>query len=85
MLKIKDSVDLKELEKFGFEDYTSQYYGTESVYVKDIYEDEKKIALYEINIEDRLIIIDVYEGINTTISNTLYDLIQEELVEKVDK
>ena len=75
MLKIKDNVDLKELEKFGFkyvknsnypmlsnQEYYYDYAGTMAVY------------------ENTKVIILKHTGDETI--DTLYDLIQAELVEK---
>ena len=80
MLKIKDNVDLKELEKFGFKKYE---YGEYSSY----HQTKKENA--EIIIEkDRYISINPY-GENDIIKNSLldilYDLIKADLVEKVDE
>ncbi len=75
MLKIKDNVDLKELEKFGF-----------------IYNNENE-QFYDLDhlgncilIQDRIIIFrvneaNIYEDFDLTI---LFDLIQADLVEKVN-
>lgn len=68
MLKIKDNVDLKKLEKFGFE-YKHSYYVCCSEY------------------GDISIIIYANREINVITShklNILYDLIKDDLVEKVD-
>lgn len=75
MLKIKDNVDLKELEKFGFryirnssyqilssEEYYYDYFGT--------------ITIYE---STRAIVV---KHTGNEIINTLYDLIQAGMVEK---
>lgn len=76
MLKIRDDVDLKELEKFGFK------------YCKDIklwnktgrntYCDEW--ADYYVT-EDRSLQINTYNG-DYTIDNVIYDLIKANLVVK---
>ena len=82
MLKIKDNIDLKELEKFGFEHYPLIYIKESKRYDDDInmniakrvYVDEKtrKISLGTILF-------------NTEIElDTLYDLIKADLVEKVE-
>lgn len=78
MLKIKDNVDLKELEKFGFELYDDDYYfkylytapneNYEITY--KIYKITKEIKIYTYNLEQY-------------IDNTLYDLIKADLIEKV--
>ncbi len=76
MLKIKDNVDLKELEKYGFirnsnfpdgwamvKTYKKGRYYQEDIYVWN----DRKIQVNAIDI-----------------LNTLYDLIKADLVEKVD-
>lgn len=72
MLKIKDNVDLKELEKFGFDieqtrDEFNQIYGFDSNLL--FYKESKAIILPWNKQETAL--------------NTLYDLIKADLVEKV--
>jgi len=74
MLKIKDNVDLKELEKYGFifMDYDDLWY---SYY----YNPEENI---KINYSDRK--LDFYLcGMTESSINILYDLIKDGLVEKV--
>lgn len=73
MLKIKDNVDLKELEKFGFDieqlkDEDDQIYGFDSnlLFYKD-----SKIIFIPWNEQEKSL-------------NTLYDLIKADLVEKVE-
>jgi hypothetical protein len=74
MLKIKDNVDLEELEKFGF------YYNDDiGQYVLNLI--NKPLT---INVWNRKINIDDYNTLTGNIlANTLYDLIQAGLVEKV--
>lgn len=79
MLKIKDNVDLKILEKYGFEYH-------KLIYVKEIprgYDDlieDKKIYIEE-NSRDISLGIGIF---NTDIElDTIFDLIQDGLVEKV--
>ena len=80
MLKIKDNVDLKELEKYGFEHHTM-------IYVKEIkrnsefLKEEKVIYVEE---EDRE--ISIHKGLFNVDEelDTIYDLIKADLVEKVD-
>ena len=71
MLKIKEEVDLKELEKFGFKKDEEQQYMIEDL---DIFvgtdENEKELVLDF--------------GFNNENINILYDLIQAGLVEKVE-
>ena len=74
MLKIKDNVDLKELENFGFdlelniEDDYDQIYCFDSRLMFD--KTDKKIIIPMFNEETAL--------------DTLYDLIKADLVEKAD-
>lgn len=79
MLKIKDKVDLKELEKFGFLkngllDYTKRIGG---VTVMCTTKNDKCKELYLFR-ETESAYIDGKD------LNTLYDLIKADLVEKVD-
>ncbi len=73
MLKIKDDVDLKELEKFGF------------IYDKQTNEYNKSyfIEKYFLNILDRIIHFNAESLCITIEFDTIYDLIQAGLVEKV--
>jgi hypothetical protein len=79
MLKIKDNVDLKELEKFGFYyddgDWIKDYipYKNNSYSFMAIGIDNRKIDLWYIKIDEHL---------ENAISD-LFDLIQAGLVEKV--
>lgn len=77
MLKIKDNVDLKELEKFGFayhNDIESGYYGC----------CEKSNGFTEVFINNARV-ISIYAITKKSIFDldVLYDLIQAGLVEKV--
>lgn len=74
MLKIKDNVDLKELEKFGFKRFPNGYF--KKVYIGN--DDDDKVC-YQIS-ENRIIQITRLDG---ELDNTLYDLIKSDLVEKV--
>lgn len=82
MLKIKDNVDLKELEKFGIKKV--KYGG----YEKIICEGRRGQAFYLVIYNDRL--IQGYadgadgSGCDSPIDDTLYDLIKADLVEKVE-
>lgn len=79
MLKIKDDVDLKELEKYGFEHHTM-------IYVKEIkrsnetLKEEKNIYVEEENRE-----ISIHKGLFNVDEelDTIYDLIKADLIEKV--
>lgn len=80
MLKIKDNVDLKELEKYGFEYHRL-------IFVKEIIRGEddilEKKSIYvtendrEISIKNGLFNIDIE-------LDTIYNLIKDGLVEKVE-
>jgi hypothetical protein len=79
MLKIKQNVDLKELEKYGFELTTR--------YKCNFYEKTSKENIeltYYIDIEFRNITVATYDGDEVELDNTLYDLIKADLVEKVE-
>lgn len=85
MSKIKDSIDLKELEKFGFEYFDE--FEEEGVFIKEIQNGYAKIIIDE---NDRCIEI---MGFNDTPScsfilqdlDILYDLIKADMVEVVEK
>lgn len=83
MLKIKDNVDLKELEKFGF---TKKH----SYYTKRIYEGKDYCVIGVYNGKDKRMkdfvrAITKYAYMSITRDyDTIYDLIQAGLVEKVD-
>ena len=77
MLKIKDNVDLKELEKFGY--YKASMYGQPS-YNKDL-EDNDTLAII---IETRKLFLDTWGCINEKyLLKVADDLIKADLVEKV--
>ena len=81
MLKIKDNVDLKELEKFGFK-YIEDLLTKNPYYFKKTSlenADDDRIC-YHIEVNTRKIIISRLDG---DLDNTLYDLIKADLVEKV--
>ena len=76
MLKIKDNIDLKELEKLGFKQYPNGYF--KKVYLGNA--DDDRVCYF----------IDEYRRIEITrldgeVDHTLYDLIKADLVEKVEK
>lgn len=76
MLKIKESVDLKELEKFGFEKANEP--NEHVIYIKKyshnlIYFYDDKEMYFEIDEYDEDIV------------NVLYDLIKADMVEKVEE
>lgn len=83
MLKIKKNVDLKELEKFGFEK-------DEVVYNKFVGKTKKDFVLMSVFFVNNQ--IDIYVGDDDQVTDpcsinldTLYDLIKADLVEKVEK
>lgn len=87
MLKIKNNVDLKELEKFGFKHY-------EMIYVKEYkrisdYEELNTIKEVFVGELDRKISIGTNNGymqFNTDIElDVIYDLIKADLVKKVEE
>ena len=75
MLKIRDDVDLKELEKYGLH--------KEKVYYGYVYTDKN----VEIDVKDRT--IDTWSYLECTDLNEyndiLYDLIKADLIEKADE
>lgn len=72
MLKIKDNVDLKELEKFGFKKY-------EYTHLLVLRKDNHDFACVDI----RNKVYEILDLCNLTY-NLIYDLIQAGLVEKVE-
>ena len=86
MLKVKDNVDLKKLEKYGaiYEIETKEYYfkidGSEYLEIPA----DKESKFYK---QVRLYIEDEYYNCWTSINSfdKLYDLIKADLIEKVDK
>ena len=83
MLKIKDNVDLKELEKYGFK-YEKMMYGRERYYEPitciDVTAKEKTKAS---SLKLRQVIVNAY-SIEHEAIELLYDLIKDGLVEKVE-
>lgn len=80
MLKIKDNVDLKELEKYGFElvkGYNFDFYRKKST--------ENIELTYFIDMDFKNISVETYDGDEVELDNTIYDLIKDGLVEKVDE
>ena len=77
MLKIKDNVDLKELEKFGFElDNEINWY------FKQITWEDGDVYHYIVR-DDRVIGIENNVFFCFKIDNTIYDLTKADLIEKV--
>jgi hypothetical protein len=75
MLRIKEGIDLKELEKFGFKKYANGYY--KKVYLKNDNDDKN---FYEISKHDRIIELTRLDG---ELDDTLYDLIKADMVERI--
>ena len=92
MLKIKDNVDLKELEKFGFElKQHDGYLNRHSVYEKrfgvgdiHIYPNKEYRKDYERKMFFHTYYQSYYYDSNNEALETLYDLIKAGLVEKVE-
>ena len=84
MLKIKDNVDLKELEKFGFttSKKVKDKYNFDTKLVKAVFKSENDFNTMTISNKKTIDLTDVYEDIKWL--DTLYDLIKADLVEKVD-
>lgn len=83
MLKIKNRIDLKELEKYGFEE-KEYWYETDTTKDSIIFKD------YDITIDKktRKIYMNVYEAYEDELGlycfDYLYDLIKDDLVEKIN-
>lgn len=90
MLKIKDNVDLKELEKFGFEYEPMFNSKKEEVlgYYKISFDYDFTSYDYIIDVKDRDIMLtkdnESFDDDNVREFDILYDLIKADLVEKVD-
>ena len=78
MLKIKDDVDLRELERFGFKLRIEDNYYVKKVYLKNADDDKN---FYKVHPIYRKIELTRLDG---ELDTTLYDLIKANLVEKVD-
>ena len=78
MLKVKDNVDLKELENFGFKynDYSGQY----KICERNI---DGATYIY-INVWNKKILFRQDKSLDKECLNVLYDLIKYDLIEKVD-
>ena len=79
MLKIKDNVDLKELEKYGFHSWGPL---GELHYCKSVQYTYYNEINYVVK-EDRKIQINTYDDCDSILDDTLYDLIKADMVEKV--
>ena len=77
MLKIRDNIDLKELEKFGFKKGFDDYY----------IQDNNYNVIIQFNKENKIIRTRTtdYNFLQVRATwNIIYDLIKADLVEKVD-
>ena len=97
MLKIKENVDLKELEKFGFEESICSkrtYFKNEKNNNYELFESglivnpmnkecQKEIVYYTNSIADGIELDEDSLQLVSTL-DTLYDLIKADLVEKVE-
>ena len=80
MLKIKNDIPLEELEKYGFKEEIG--WCIKNWYIKNVYIDGVIIYNYTVA-PDRELFIDTNNGF-TYLDNTLYDMIQDGIVEKVE-
>ena len=79
MSKIKNSVDLKELEKFGFYTLDNKYYYNDNgIQIRSDEIQRKGVLKREVAMPHHL-------GHTKKTLDTLYDLIQAGLVEKVEE
>lgn len=83
MLKIKDNVDLKELEKFGFKQEENRYCGNRYIYTN--YESSEMVC---VSLKSKFIYceleeVGIYGAIFEDLLGVLFDLMQAGLVEKV--
>lgn len=76
MLKIKDNVDLKELEKYGFK--RKYYNGTKNLVLEHEINEPRKYQDIVFELPSRKL------GFCNWGSDVLYDLIKADLVEKVE-
>ena len=77
MLKIKNYIDLRILLNYGFEIREEDNYLVKKVYLKNDNDDKN---FYQINPITRIIELTRLDG---ELDDTLYDLIKDDLVEKV--
>ena len=77
MLKVKDNVDLKELEKFGFE--LSSMYGSDA-YNKFLIDGD----ILSVFIDNRKLYLDAWETSEEYLLYVADDLIKADLIEKID-
>lgn len=85
MLKIKDNVDLKELEKFGFYKPKKGEYKGYVLMTNDDNKNSSHISICKYDEKQRNIML-IERGYSYKLGqDTLYDLIKADLVEKVDE
>lgn len=77
MLKIKDNIDLKELEKYGYS--KSSMYGIPS-YSKDLEYDGDTLTIF---IDTRTLFLDTWEYNEKYLLEEADDLIKADLVENI--
>ena len=79
MLKIRDNVDLKELEKFGFN--INKHY---DLFTRYEYKPDSSTCLYIDEARVMSIFPTYYDKLSPKIMDKIFDLIQAGLVEKVE-
>ena len=77
MLKIRDGVDLKELEKYGFE--LSSMYGSDA-YNKFLIDGD----ILSVFIDNRKLYLDAWETSEEYLPYVADDLIKDDLIVKID-
>lgn len=77
MLKIKDNVDFKELEKYGFINKCNRCWKPKK--------GEWAVIELKVDLETRIIDISGFNDLFHTKEDTLYDLIKADLVVKVEE
>lgn len=79
MLKIVDNVDLKELEKYGFDKWTRENCCNKYAYIYDC--KGKSTIKLVVHLDKTIRIV----NFNSEVVNLIYDLIKDRLVEKVEE
>lgn len=81
MLKIKDNIDLKELEKYGFK------FDRGTTYIKQFKCEDTYIVVSECDLRVVDIYLDIFDREDeiNQIADTIYDLVKAGLVEKVEE
>ena len=85
MLKIKNGVDLKELEKFGlvYDDWCNNYVLCEDSIVNGNFDEPYRYYILSVDVITREIVFETNDSKDYI--NVLFDLIQANLVEKVEE